>query len=112
MKSITLSGVSYPVKPMPLGRLKLAITAFGRAGAAFARGDMSEKTLDDVSLIISYGIGISVEEVEQIPAALPELAEALDVIAQVAGLRPSESTQGEGAAVAATPSTGTTSTAG
>jgi hypothetical protein len=85
-QQITLGGKQYEVLPLPLGRLKVAIPAFGRAGEALSAGRMDDATLNDIALILSAGLGKPVEEVEQIPATLPELAAAIQVVAEVSGL--------------------------
>jgi hypothetical protein len=113
MDSIVLAGQSYPVAPLSLGRLKVAIPAFGRAGVALSKGDMGEQTLTDIALILSAGLNKTVDEIEQIPATVPELAAALAVIARVSGLSPAEPKPGEGSPAAAiAPLIGTISTAG
>ena len=86
MDQVTLGGVAYDVRPLPLGRLKIALPAFGRAGAALTAGRMDEATLGDMALILSAGLNKPVEEVEQIPATLAELAAAIQVVAEVSGL--------------------------
>lgn len=112
MRTIVLAGKVYEVAPLPLGRLKVALPAFGRAGEAFSRGEMSEATFADVALILSAGLGKTVAEVEEIPATLPELAEALAVIAEVSGLTDRGAPGEARPAVVATASAGMTSTAG
>lgn len=110
-QQIILGGKPYPIGPLALGQLKRALPAFGRAGAAFARGDLGESALDDVMVILSAGTGIAPAEVELIPATMPEIAAAVEAIARISGLLP-EDAPGEGQPAVAAPSTGTTSTAG
>lgn len=107
---ITLGGKAYPVNPIPLGRLKKLVPAFARAGQAFARGEVTDAAMDDMVTVISAGIGIEVAKVEEIPATMDELKNALPVISEVAGLKPPEAPEGNARGAKKPRSTGTTST--
>lgn len=96
MPNVMLGGQSYEVLPLPLGRLKVAIPAFGRAGVALSVGRMDDATLSDIALILSAGLNRPIDEIEQIPATLPELAAAIQVVAEVSGLVERKAAQGEG----------------
>jgi hypothetical protein len=107
--TITLNGTTIEVRPIPLGRLRVLIPAFNRAGLAFAAGALDEKAIDDTIQCIAAGCGLSVEQVEGMSCTMPELIAALEVIAEVAGIKPKEEEATRGN-LGATGSTGTTST--
>ena len=107
---ITLGGVEHTVSPIPLGRLKIVLPALNRAARVFESGIITESALSDVAIVIANAIGLSQEEVEGMAVDMPEIIQALDVIAQVSGLKPREPELGEPSPVAS--SIGTNSTAG
>lgn len=94
-KTIVIGGQKIAVKPIPLGLLRKVVPAFNRVGAAFAAGAVGEDVIGDCVVIIAAGIGKAPEEVEQMPMGFDELPQALEVIAEVAGLKPSEAQPGE-----------------
>jgi len=89
-QTITLGGKSYPVEAVPLGRLKVllpALSAFSLAvSQTSATRHLSEAEMNHALTAVSAGLGLSVAEVEQIPATLNELIEAVGTLAQVSGL--------------------------
>jgi len=85
---ITLAGVGHELTPIPLGILKKVVPAFNRCASAFTTGVIAEDQFDDIALIISSAIGKSLEEVENIPAPMEELVEAIGRIAEFVGLKP------------------------
>ena len=98
---IILGEQAIEVAPIPLGRLKKLLPAFNRAGVAFKNGRLDEVVFDDIVLVLSAGTGMSVEEVELLPATMEQLSDALEVVAKVAGLETKVSALGPsvGAAV-------------
>jgi len=113
--TITLGTQTIEVAPIPLGRLKKLLPAFTRAGMAFKIGRLDEVVFDDIVLVLSAGTGMSVEEVELLPATMEQLSAALEVVAKVAGLETKPVALGEVAAssVSVPPGTpGMTSTPG
>ena len=84
--TILLGEQTIEVAPIPLGRLKKLLPAFNRAGLAFKNGRLDEVVFDDIVLVLSAGTGMSVEEVELLPATMEQLSAALEVVAKVAGL--------------------------
>lgn len=111
-KQIVLAGQTRTVSPMPLGRLKAVIPAFNRAGKAFACEIIDEATMEDIVTIVAGGLGISPQEAEMIPASMAELVVAVDVIAEVSGLKPPPEGSPSGEAVRAVASIGTSFTPG
>lgn len=110
-KTIVIGGQKIAVKPIPLGLLRKVVPAFNRVGAAFASGAVDERVIEDCEVIISAGIGKPVEEVTQMPMGFDELPRALEVIAEVAGLKPAEAQPGE-PVPSSTTASGTESTQG
>jgi hypothetical protein len=116
--TILLGEQTIEVAPIPLGRLKKLLPAFNRAGLAFKNGRLDEVVFDDIVLVLSAGTGMSVEEVELLPATMEQLSAALEVVAKVAGLETKVAGLGAamgeaGASSAALPGTpGTASTPG
>lgn len=108
--TITLAGVVYPVAPIPLGRLKTVLPAFGRVGADFASGNLVERTFDDLIVILAAALDTTPEVVGAITAPLNDLVPALETIAAISGLVNTGGVSGE--AAPATGSTGTNSIAG
>lgn len=84
--TILLGEQTIEVAPIPLGRLKKLLPAFNRAGLAFKNGRLDEVVFDDIVLVLSAGTGLSVAEVEELPATMEQLSAALEVVAKVAGL--------------------------
>lgn len=121
-KTITLGGEAFPVPRIPLGRLKRvlpAVTAVSKALAAFGSNplevELTEADYDHAVVAIGEALGKTRAEVEAIPADLSELLEAINVIADVAGLvakggAPGEPQPGATPATALTPSTGSSLT--
>lgn len=108
-KTIVIGGQTVAVKPIPLGMLRKVVPAFNRVGSAFAKGAMDESIIGDCVVIIAAGIGKPVEEVEQMPMGFDEIPLALEVIAEVAGLKPAEAQPGEPVPSSTTaPGTGST----
>lgn len=118
--TIILGEQTIEVAPIPLGRLKKLLPAFNRAGMAFKNGRLDEVVFDDIVLVLSAGTGLTVTEVEELPATIEQLSAALEVVAKVAGLETKVAGLGEAlassAVVPGTPGTeatpGATSTPG
>lgn len=109
--TITLAGKAHEVNPIPLGRLKIVIPAINRAASAFQMGIVTEESMADMVTVIAHALGLAAEQVESMPITMDEIVPAIDVIAQVCGLKPREaSPAGESQPVPG--STGTNSTAG
>lgn len=89
-KTITLGGQPFQVRPLPLGKLKKvipAVSAFSIACAQVASGvPLDESDFDVAAVAIAESLGMSVEEVNQMPAQLHEVIEAITAIAAVCGL--------------------------
>lgn len=113
-KTIILGGASHEVNAVPLGRLKVlipALTAFSQSVAAMATtAQLTERDLDHAIKAIAAGLGKSPAEVEQMPATMDELINAIAVLADVSGLaakgeQPGEARPGETPATTSTQST-------
>lgn len=111
---IKLGGKEYSVAAVPMGRLKVllpALSEFSRAANDLAEGrHLTEADLTLAIQAISAGLGMKVEEVEDIPATLEDLINAVGALAEVSGLTPKGKTAGESSpvmppATALTPST-------
>lgn len=87
-RTLTLAGREYTIKPLPLGRLRVVLPAFNRCAVDFAAGRIDEKTIGDMVVIIAGALGISTDDAENIPATAPDLVAAIDLIAEVSGLKP------------------------
>lgn len=107
---ITLAGKEYSISPIPLGLLKVALPAFGRVGVDFANGDLTERTFDDLIIILAAGMEMTTEEVDKIVAPMDDLIVAIEKIATVSGLIKGGGDPGEASPAAV--SIGTSSTAG
>ena len=108
--TITLGEQTIEVAPIPLGRLKKLLPAFNRAGMAFKNGRLDEVVFDDIVLVLSAGTGLTVPEVEALPATMDQLSAALEVVAKVAGLDTKVAAMGEGLASSAAIPSGTPGT--
>lgn len=108
-KTIVIGGQPVAVKPIPLGLLRKVVPAFNRVGAAFAAGAIDEQVIEDCEVIIAAGIGKPIHDVAEMPMGFDELPRALEVIAEVAGLKPAGETPGE-PAPSSTTASGTEST--
>jgi hypothetical protein len=113
-KTITLGGQPYELTTPPIGRLRKlvpAITGFSMAAHRMAQTSaLSEEDLGHAVTALAAGLGKTEAEVEQIPATLPELLDAIPVLAEVAGLaakgeQPGEPQPGKTPATDSTPST-------
>lgn len=93
-RTITLGGQLFEVAPIPLGRLRVLVPAFNRAAIALAGGAIDADAMQDVVSCIAAGVGLTVEQVEALPGQFTEMIDALSVIADVAGLTPSEKPSG------------------
>ena len=113
--TITFGEQTIEVAPIPLGRLKKLLPAFNRAGMAFKNGRLDEVVFDDIVLVLSAGTGMTVPEVEALPATIEQLSVALEVVAKVAGLETKVAglgaAMGEGLASSAAVPPGTPGTA-
>lgn len=111
---ITLGGKEFGVQQIPLGRLKRvlpAVTAVSKAMAAFGENptevELTEADYDHAVVAIGEALGLSRPDVESIPATLPEVLDAIGVIAEVAGLAAKGAALGE-ARPGSTPATDST----
>lgn len=91
-RTITLGATALPVAPLPLGQLRKFVPAFTRVGRAFALGNVEEAAFDDLFAILSLSTGRAVAELEAMPGTYVQLMAAVDVIADVCGLKPKEAT--------------------
>ena len=89
-RTITLGDKELPIAALPLGKLRKLVPAFNRAARAFALGGVDESSLDDVFVILASGTGIPVAELEGMPGTYVQLMHAVEVIAEVCGLKPEE----------------------
>lgn len=102
-QTITLGEASLDISAVPLGRLKQLVPSFNRAGRAFILGTVDEAAMDDVVKVLAAGTGLTVAQIEAMPATFPQLMEAVDKIATVCGLKPKGPEKGEGNPGAAFP---------
>lgn len=104
---ITLGAAQLPVNPLPLGKLRKLIPMFQQVGRAFALGSVSEEDITGVIQIISLATGMPEAELEAMPGTYLQMMQAVEVVAEVSGLRPA----GEGATPGEAPRPGTASPA-
>lgn len=114
-RKITLGEREIPVPPIPLGRVRRLPVVCTRVFKAFALNVMDDAVADDILLVLHLGTGIPLEELDAIPAQYDQLADAIDTIADVAGLKPKGAAGAAQPGEALTPATtqsagGTTST--
>jgi hypothetical protein len=100
-KSITLGGQSFEVAPPAFKQLRVIIPAIARIAPKISAPD--EATMDDMLMVIVAGLQAANPEVkradvEVMRMSLQEMAHAIAVIVEVAGL---EAGQGEAPAGAA-----------
>lgn len=112
---ITLGGQQFPVTAQPLGVMKKltpAVVDFSRTAAQLGSvQNLTEQDFDKAILAVSLGLGKTVDEVEAIKGVvITELIDAVQVLAEVAGLVPRGGPVGESkpAAIPATDSTPST----
>lgn len=87
-RTITLGTTAIPVPPIPLGRVRKLPVVCNRVYAAFAVNVLDDAVSNDIVLILSLGLGLPVEELDAMPATFDQLKDAIDVIVDVAGLKP------------------------
>ena len=91
---ITLGERTFPVRPLPLGKLRRLMPAFNRAAQAFAADKADDAAFDDVFAILSEAIEVPAAEIEAMPGTWAQLVNAISLVAEVSGLK---RTEGEGA---------------
>lgn len=87
-RTITLGEKVIEVPPMPLGRVRKLPVVCNRLYKSFALGIMDEAASDDILKVLSLGTGMTEADLDDLPATYPQLQHAIDVIVDVAGLKP------------------------
>lgn len=88
--TIQLGEHTFQVSALPLGKLRRLLPAFTRAGRAFAVGSVGDDALDDVFDILATATGVPASEIEEVPGTYLQLMQAVDIVADVCGLKPKE----------------------
>lgn len=119
-ETVTLGGRSFELQAMPWGQLKKLAFVIHRVGVALSVGVVGESTLDDLGRVLSIGLGLTVEELDQLPTNQHEVGNAFRALMRVSGMQQEmEFQQGEAirreldaqlSAAAATSTPGTAST--
>jgi len=86
-ETITLGGRSFTLAPMPWGQLKRLTLAISRVGIALAAGLVTEETLDDMGRVLSIGLGLPADELEQMPTDQHEVSAAFRALMRVSGMQ-------------------------
>lgn len=86
-ETIQLGGRTFEVEALPWGKLKPLAAVLYRVGLALSLDHDDESTLDDVTLALSLGLGLSIKEVEALPANLHEVGSALRALLRVSGIQ-------------------------
>lgn len=108
-RTIVLGDREFPIPPLPLGRVRKLPVVCNRLYQSFALGIMDDKASDDILKVLALGTGLSEAELDLLPATYPQLQAALEVIVEVAGLKPKEeggASTGEALSPAATQNAG------
>lgn len=86
-ESVTLGTQEFVVKPMPWGQLSRLTNAINRVGAGLATGQQDDGMLAEMAKVITIGLGITVEDLEAIPAvSMEQASEAFNALMRVSGM--------------------------
>lgn len=81
-KTIVLGGQSFEVAPPPFGKLRKIIVAFNSM-----RGDTdSDDSMRQAGIIFALLIGKTVDEIDEMPIGVMEMAAALSAVPEICGL--------------------------
>lgn len=108
--TVTLGGVQYPVREMPLGVLRPAMRSFTLVGAKLASQSLDDECMEHIGIVVAAGLKMTYEQFAEIPLRLDELLVAFQVCADVSGLIPKEGGAPLGEALTGKAGTGTTFT--
>jgi len=94
---ITLGDRDFLVQPMPWGVLRKLNAAIRRIGVGVAAGAPEDALLDDMTEVITTGLGITVDELDAMPGiSFEQTGEAFRALMRVSGMeREMERTLGE-----------------
>ena len=84
--TVTLGGRVFELHPMPWGKLKKVTVALGNVGRALASGVPDEASLDQMGYALALGLGITVEELENLPTDQHEIGNAFRALMLVTGM--------------------------
>ena len=84
--TVVLGGKPYPVRELPFRDVKVITTTFNRIGLALSVGKLDERAIDDMGAVVALGVGLEAEAFAALPMRFDELSEAVQVVAQAAGL--------------------------
>lgn len=84
--TVTLGGRVFELHPMPWGKLKKVTVALGNVGRALASGVPDETSLDQMGYALALGLGISIEELENLPTDQHEIGNAFRALMKVTGM--------------------------
>jgi hypothetical protein len=85
-ETVTLGGRTFELQAMPWGQLKRLASAINRVGHALAAGLSDEQTMDDMGKVISIGLNIPLEELEQLPTDWHEASNAFRSLMRASGM--------------------------
>ena len=85
-ETIILGGRTFELQAMPWGQLKRLAAAINRVGHALAAGLSDEQTMDDMGKVISIGLNIPLEELEQLPTDWHEASNAFRALMRASGM--------------------------
>lgn len=81
--AIVLAGQSFEVAPPPFGRLRKIIAAFN---SMRSDGGEGEDSMQQAGIIFALLIGKTVEEIDEMPIGVMEMAAALTLVPEICGL--------------------------
>lgn len=85
-ETIELGGRTFELEKFSWGKLKRLVVVLSRVGKDLAAGRETDLTLDDMSLVLSMALGITVEEVDAMSTNQHEIATAFRTLLRVTGL--------------------------
>lgn len=84
--NITLGGREFALEPLPWGTLKKLSAAINRVGQALAAGVADEATMDEMGHVLAIGLGLPLEELDQLPTNWHEASNAFRALMKVSGM--------------------------
>jgi hypothetical protein len=86
LETVTVGGEVFVLRPMPWGQLKKVCAAVGRVGASLAAGQADESVMDQMTLVLSLGLGKTVDELEALPTNMHEVGNAFRSLMRISGM--------------------------
>lgn len=83
--SVQLGGKTFPIERLPFARLRTAMSAINRIGAAASKGVYDDATADAMSTVLCAGLNVDLAELDALPTTLGEIERAFEAIVKITG---------------------------